>query len=101
VVDLAIGTGEYERMRDVVGRVLPFWTEDMPLYHAILAWLVLTLLPSIAQYFFLVMALLLRSVGRGRKLSRWPGKLSVLTREHHLPLMLWVINRPTVNQYCY
>ncbi len=28
---------EFEKMRDLVGRVLPFWTEDTPLYNCILA----------------------------------------------------------------
>ena len=40
VVDSYIGLGEYEKMRDLVARVLPFWTEDMPLYHGVLAWYV-------------------------------------------------------------
>jgi len=28
---------EFEKMRDLVARVLPFWTEDSTLYHCILA----------------------------------------------------------------
>ena len=28
---------EFERMRDMVARALTFWTEDLPLYHCILA----------------------------------------------------------------
>ncbi len=38
VVDSYITLGEFEKMRDLVARVLPFWTEDMPLYHGVLAW---------------------------------------------------------------
>ena len=28
---------EFERMRDMVAGALPFWSEEMPLYHCILA----------------------------------------------------------------